>query len=93
MTTSDDRQWQMHVDHKLDTLSEAVVTLARMEERMLTLFKQMNKYEDQLRNVEESIISLEKATHARGIFFHMLDKGVWIILGGVSAYLVKKGGL
>jgi len=29
--------WQVRMEHKIDRLSEAVVQLARMEERMVTL--------------------------------------------------------
>jgi len=35
--------WQVRMEHKIDRLSEAVVQLARMEERMVTLFNRMDK--------------------------------------------------
>ena len=40
----------MRIEDKLDKLSNAVVTLARMEERMITLFKRMDHYDDEQKN-------------------------------------------
>ena len=37
------------IEDKLDKLSNAVVTLARMEERMITVFKRMDHIDDQQR--------------------------------------------
>jgi hypothetical protein len=34
------------IESKLDKLADAVVSLARMEERMLTLFKRIDQYEE-----------------------------------------------
>lgn len=42
---SDDRL--MRIEEKLDKMSEAIISLARMEERMVTLFKRMDNYDQQ----------------------------------------------
>ena len=36
------------IEQKLDKLADAVVSLARMEERMLTLFKRMDSHDTRL---------------------------------------------
>ena len=41
---SDDSRFD-RLEEKIDRLSDAVVSLARMEERMITLFNRMDKYE------------------------------------------------
>lgn len=33
------------IERKLDTMAEAIITLARMEERMVTLFRRMDSYD------------------------------------------------
>lgn len=35
------------IEEKLDKMSEAIVSLARMEERMVSLFKRMDTYDQQ----------------------------------------------
>jgi len=77
---------------KLDTLSEAVVSLARMEERMITLFKRMDKYDDAQTRVVDRVEKVEKITGQRGVVFHMLDKLLWVVVGAGVALIVKLGG-
>ena len=47
---SDDQRLE-RIEKKLDTLSDAVVSLARMEERMITLFKRMDNYDENQREM------------------------------------------
>jgi hypothetical protein len=80
------------MEKKLDTLSEAVVSLARMEERMITLFKRMDKYDDVQTRVVDRVEKVEKITVQRGVVFHMLDKLFWVAVGAGVALVVKLGG-
>jgi len=80
------------MEKKLDTLSEAVVSLARMEERMITLFKRMDKYDDVQTGVVDRVEKVEKITVQRGVVFHMLDKLFWVAVGAGVALVVKLGG-
>lgn len=69
------------IEHKLDKLSEAVVSLARMEERMITLFKRMDSYEQDHDELEDRVTDLEVTNTRRGVVFGLLDKIIWIIAG------------
>ena len=80
------------IEKNLDTLSEAVISLARMEERMITLFKRMDKYDEAQTKITTRVESVEKVTVQRGVVFHMLDKTFWIVDGAIVAYIVKSGG-
>ena len=51
------------IEEKLDKVSEAIVSLARMEERMITLFKRMDNYDDHHRALEGRVTKVE-VTHA-----------------------------
>ena len=47
------------IEGKLDKMSEAIVSLARMEERMITLFKRMDTYDAQQAVVTERLAKVE----------------------------------
>ena len=47
------------IEGKLDKMSEAIVSLARMEERMITLFKRMDSYDAQQSIVSERLAKVE----------------------------------
>lgn len=47
------------IEGKLDKMSEAIVSLARMEERMITLFKRMDSYDAQQTTVTERLAKVE----------------------------------
>ena len=49
------------IESKLDQMSEAIVSLARMEERMVTLFNRMDAYDKRQNNMEE-LVSLVEST-------------------------------
>lgn len=91
ITVTDDARLE-RMEKKLDTLSEAVVSLARMEERMITLFKRMDKYDDVQTGVVDRVEKVEKITVQRGVVFHMLDKLLWVVVGAGVALVVKLGG-
>lgn len=79
------------IEGKLDTLAEAVVSLARMEERMITLFKRMDKYEEILSKMADRLAALEKSNVAGGVWGYIGDKALWLAVGGIIAWIVKKG--
>lgn len=92
MNTVFDEARLERMENKLDTLSEAVVSLARMEERMITLFKRMDKYDDAQNKLSDRVSGVEKVTVQRGVVFHILDKLFWVVVGAAAAYVVKTGG-
>ena len=77
------------IEDKLDKLSEAVVSLARMEERMITLFKRMDSYERRQDDIEDRLSEAEKTSVSRGAIYKLIDKGAWIIVGVLAAKIVE----
>jgi len=77
------------IEHKLDKLSEAVVSLARMEERMITLFNRMDGYDIRQSNIEDRVSEVEKITVSRGAVFRLVDKLIWIVVGLVTAVVIE----
>lgn len=58
-TMSEDRL--VRIEEKLDKMSEAIVSLARMEERMIALFKRMDNYDAQQAIMNQRIAKVEVA--------------------------------
>jgi len=79
----------VRIEQKLDKLSDAVVSLARMEERMLTLFKRMDKYEIAQDEIAERVTEVEKVSISRGAIFRLIDKATWIVVGIVVALVIE----
>jgi hypothetical protein len=77
------------IEQKLDKLSEAVVSLARMEERMITLFNRMDGYDIRQNNIEDRVSEVEKVTISRGAVFRLVDKLIWIVVGLVTAVVIE----
>lgn len=50
------------IEKKLDGLSEAIVSLARIEERMITLFNRSDLVEQRVERLAERVADLEKVT-------------------------------
>lgn len=70
------------IEQKLDRLSDAVVSLARMEERMITLFRRMDAYDGEAKEAARRIADLERVSYGRGFFFRAVDRVSWLVIGG-----------
>lgn len=77
---SEDRLSRM--EEKLDRLSEAVVAMARMEERMLTLFKRMDKFDDVIKKVDDRLDEVERQAIARGQKIAFAERLFWMVCTG-----------
>ena len=67
------------IEEKLDKLSNAVVTLARMEERMITVFKRMDNIDDQQKMLWGRIQKLDEITSSRGHKLQFFERIWWIV--------------
>jgi hypothetical protein len=75
------------IEEKLDKLADAVVGLARMEERMLTLFKRIEKYEEKQEELVERVSAIELDDAGKNSIYRILDKSVWLVVGIAVAFL------
>lgn len=76
----DDRLSRM--EEKIDRLSEAVVAMARMEERMVTLFKRMDHFDETHKKMDERLDEFEKQAIARGQKIAFAERFFWMICTG-----------
>lgn len=80
------------IETKLDQLAEAMIAMARMEEKMITLFKRMDKYDENQGKIDTRLQAVEKNNIQTNTFGYLVDKAVWIILGAAAAFLIKQFG-
>lgn len=73
------------IEQKLDKMSEAIVSLARMEERMITLFKRMDAYEDKQSTLESRIQQVE-VKQASALW---TERVVWAVVLAVISWAFK----
>jgi hypothetical protein len=81
------------IEKKLDEMSKAIISLARMEERMVTLFKRMDAYDDQQDKLSDRLSKVEKVSGADGVTLRFLERIFWIVVtAAVTAYVVTHMG-
>ena len=84
-----DEQRLERMENKIDELTKVVTSMARIEERMITLFKRMESYEFRHDNLDNRIGEVEKTVTKTGVVDQVLEKGFWVVVGGGIAYVVK----
>lgn len=87
MTDPDFTRAIERLESKVDRMSDAIVSLARMEERMVTLFNRMDRYDAEQRDALRRVAELERLTIGRGHFFRWLDRGGAALVALIVAYL------
>lgn len=68
------------IEDKLDKLAEAVVSLARMEERMVTIFNRMGKNEERQEGLERRIDEVEDNIISNGATLRFAERVFWVVL-------------
>lgn len=76
------------IEGKLDKMSEAIVSLARMEERMITLFKRMDTYDNQQTSLGERVTKVEVAQANSDGSNKWVDRVIVAIITGAIAIAV-----
>lgn len=75
------------IEKKLDDMSEAIVSLARMEERMLSLFKRMDHYDSIQREISQRVSVVETGQGISGQTLRFAERVFWIVVAaGVTFY-------
>lgn len=75
------------VEKKIDTLQEAIVSLARVEERLVTVFNRQTNIEDKVNAIESKVDSLA----SNMISSKILERFIWVIvvasIGAIFTYM------
>lgn len=73
-------EWQARIEAKIDKLADAVVQLARMEERMITLFSRMDKYEERQEKLEEKVEGIASDLQNNDSKVRFAERVFWIVV-------------
>ena len=77
---SDERLSRMET--KLDKLSEAVVEMARMEERLLTIFKRLEHMDAAFKKHDDRVDEIAKQALIRGQKIAFAERLFWMVITG-----------
>ena len=61
---ADDRLQRM--EDKIDRMSQAIIAMARMEERMITVFKRLDAFDETAKKIDARMDEAEKQAISRG---------------------------
>lgn len=81
----------VRIEEKLDKMSEAIVSLARMEERMITLFKRMDTYDNQQAILSERVTKVEVTQATNNGSGKWVDKVIWVLIAGAIGFALFTG--
>ena len=71
------------IETKVDKLSEAMVEMVRMEERMVTAFKRMDNIVEYQKKADDRLDEMEKQALARGQKIAFAERIFWMIATGI----------
>jgi hypothetical protein len=75
------------IERKLDEVGQAIVALARMEERMITLFKRMDKLDQEQSNHGRRLQLVEGRVGTNGQTLRFAERVFWIVVSAGIAYI------
>ena len=81
------------IEKKLDEVGQAIVALARMEERMITLFKRMDNLDAEQGNQDRRLRVVEGRVGNNGQTLRFAERVFWIVVtaGVAFAFTSMKG--
>jgi len=79
------------IEAKLDSVGEALVALARLDERMITLFRRMQTLDDQQSDQSNRLVKLEGNVGSNGASLRFAERCFWIVLAAVVTFAFKGG--
>lgn len=74
------------IEKKLDQMGEAIVALARMEERMITLFKRMDTLDQEQTQHGRRLQMIEGKVGNNGQTLRFAERVFWIVVTAAVAY-------
>lgn len=86
---SDDTRLE-RIEKKLDEVGQAIVALARMEERMITLFKRMDTLDNEQSDHNRRITIVEGRVGSNGQALRFAERAFWILVTAFIAYMFNK---
>ena len=70
------------IEGKVDKLSDAVVEMARMEERLVTVYKRIDNVEALLNKMDDRLDQMERQALVRGQKIAFAERIFWMVITG-----------
>ena len=70
------------IEDKVDQMAQAIVAMARMEERMITVFKRLDAFDETVKKIDARMDEAEKQAIARGQKIAFAERLFWMVLSG-----------
>jgi signal transduction histidine kinase len=70
------------MEDKLDNLSEAIISMARIEERLVSVDKRIAKIDDLFKKFDERMDDIKRQAIARGQKIAFAERFFWMIMTG-----------
>ena len=68
------------IEEKLDKLFEAVISMARIEERMISVFKRLDRVDEGFNKSDKRMDELEQTSFKQGQTLAFSERLFWVIL-------------
>lgn len=78
------------IERKLDEVGQAIVALARVEERLVTLFKRMDSMDAEQRAQGVRLAEVEQNSGSNGQMLRFVERIFWIILAASVTFAFNK---
>ena len=77
------------IEQKLDEVADAIVQLARMEERMITLFNRMDTYDKAQHKIADRLTEVEKTVAKKVTVVGIGERFTWLVVGALIVGLFE----
>lgn len=74
------------IEGEVDKMADAIVILARLEERIITVFKGVEGLREDVKDVSSRVLVLEQGSVRTGVWGGIGDKVLYIVLGVVITW-------
>jgi hypothetical protein len=75
------------IENKMDKLSEAIIALARAEEKILTLTSFSKQQSEQIQRVINRVDSIEELVTSNASTINIINKIFWIIMASAATVI------
>ena len=72
------------IEEKIDKMSEAIISLARAEEKIITLTSFSKQQSEQIQNVINKVEELEKKVISNASTVNIINKMFWIVMAAAA---------
>tara|TARA_B100002019_G_scaffold272393_1_gene267572 strand:+ start:544 stop:828 length:285 start_codon:yes stop_codon:yes gene_type:complete len=83
------------IEEKLDRLADAVVSIARIEERVATVLRQNDRFFTRMDKIEQRLDDVESQSNVNSNTGRFIERFMWIVVAaaiGLLVYFVRIGG-